>query len=54
MGVLSGEIELLPGDFPTFLYPQGEDDFDPEDMEKNLLRGPLLLAVRTTAIITGI
>ena len=41
---MEGRRMLLAGDFMTFLYP--DDEYDEDNIEKGLFRGPLLLAVR--------
>lgn len=41
--VKEGRLKLRAGDFPSFLYP--EDEFDPDNLDKGLLKSPFLLAV---------
>ncbi|THH19111.1 hypothetical protein EW146_g1981 [Bondarzewia mesenterica] len=41
--LLDGQIQVTAADLPTFLY-EGED-FDPDDLEKGLLRGELVVRV---------
>lgn len=40
------DIRITSLDFPTFLYDEGTD-YDPENIEKGLLRGKLLVRVST-------
>lgn len=41
--VENGTIIISHDDWPSFLYP--EDDYNPDSIDENLLRGPFLLSV---------
>lgn len=41
--VQNGAILISHDDWPSFLYPQ--EDYDPDAIDTNLLRGPFLLSV---------
>jgi len=42
-----GTVKIFTGDWPTFLYDE-DIEYDPEEKDKGLLRGYLLLRVSET------
>jgi hypothetical protein len=51
--VQDGRIKIRANHFPTFLYDESPEGYDPREIDKGLCRGYLLLRVSGRRLITA-